>query len=587
LQAKKPGICRAFFCDNVSMRLPPTLSLLAVIAGGACKPVDLPPSADLVLINGGIYTVNSSRGWAQAAAIAGNNIVAVGNNTEVQALIGPDTRVIDLTGRMALPGIHDSHIHPLEGGYETVWCNLFDAESVEAITVKLSECAATQSEWLNAIGLDLGLFGLTGPDNSILEGIDFDGYIFVDGSDGHAALVNDKVLELVGFDEETPDPPAGVIERRPGTRVPNGTVRETARDIVDKHRPPRDLTISIDVMRDTVRRLNSLGITSIVDLWASEHEYEVYRALNESEELTVRVQNGLIDDGVFAKHTGDDLVRVLDARGEFETALIDNDAIKIMVDGVFEGETGAVLQPYLTTGKLGELNHERDVLFERVLRYYDMGLQLHFHTMGDGAVRRALDALEYARKNGDAGYLDRRHSLSHLGLIADEDMQRFPENNAAASFTLVWGFVDDWTLSLEIPALGEERVRRLYPIRSVSEAGAIVVGGSDWNYGDLDPLLSIEVGITRASPFEVTDYEVFADQATDLRTMIDAYTINGAWLTHNDSRLGSLEAGKLADIVVYDRNLFEIPPTEISDAVVDLTIFNGQIVYERQPDQLE
>ena len=566
------------------MRLPTAILLAALLAISACKPADVPPPADLVLINGGIYTVDSARTWAQAAAISGNKIIAVGSNTEVQTLIGPNTRVIDLTGRMALPGIHDSHIHPLEGGYEKVWCNLYDSESVAAVTAKLSECTATHPQWLNAVGLDLGLFGLTGPDNSILEDVDFDGYIFVDGSDGHAALVNDKVLKLVGFDENTPDPPGGVIERRTGTRVPNGTVRETARDIVDKRRPPRDLTTSIDAMRDTVRQLNSFGITSIVDLWASEHEYEVYRALDESGDLTLRVQNGLIDDGVFAKHSGEDLVRVLDTRHDFETALIDNDAIKIMVDGVFEGETGAVLHPYLTNGKLGELNHERDVLFERVLRYYDMGLQLHFHTMGDAAVRRALDALEHARKNGDPDHLDRRHSLSHLGLIANEDMQRFPENNAAASFTLVWGFVDEWTLRLEIPVLGEERVRQLYPIRSVAEAGAIVVGGSDWNYGDLDPLLSIEVGVTRASPYEITDYEVFADEVTDLRTMIDAYTINGAWLTHNDNRLGSIESGKLADIVVYDRNLFEVPPAEISDAVVEFTLFDGKIVYERQSD---
>ena len=570
--------------DNVSMRLPPIVLLVAALAGSACEPTELPPSADLVLINGGIYTVNANRGWAEAAAVRGNTIVAVGSNADVETMIGPDTRVIDLTGRMALPGIHDSHIHPLEGGYEEVWCNLFGAESVDAVIATLLECEATHPDWLNAVGLDLALFGLTGPDNSILDGIDFDGYIFIDGSDGHAALVNDKVLELVGFDESTADPPGGVIERRDGTSIPNGTVRETARDIVDKRRPPRDLATSIEVMQETIRKFNSFGITSIVDLWASEHEYEVYRTLDESGELTVRVQNGLIDEGVFAKHTGEDFVRVLDARHDFETTLIDNDAIKIMVDGVFEGETGAVLQPYLTNGRLGELNHERDILFERVLRYYDMGLQLHFHTMGDAAVRRALDALEYARENGDPDYLGRRHSLSHLGLIAGEDMPRFAANNAAASFTPVWGSVDEWTLRLEIPALGKDRVRQLYPIRSVAAAGAIVVGGSDWNYGDLDPLASIEVGVTRSSPYESTDFPVFDDEATDLEAMIDAYTINGAWLTHNEDRLGTIEAGKLADIVVYDRNLFEVPPSEISDTIVDLTVFDGKVVYERQSD---
>ena len=539
--------------------------------------------ADIVLLGGGIYTVDTNRHWAEAAAIRGGLIVAVGDDDEIAKYIGTTTRVVELQGRMAMPGIHDSHIHPLEGAYEQVHCDVSSGESVAAVQILLRECAASHSgEWFNAVGLDLALFPVTGPDRSLLEGIAPDSYIFVDGADGHAALVNDRALALAGIDADTQPPPGGVIERRPGSNEPNGTIRESARDLVDRLRPPRSLFVSAEAMRDTIKLMNSHGITSIIDMWAGEHEWQVYQALEWSGDLTVRVHNALIDEGVFEKHVGEDFGRVLAARGNYESDLVSNGAIKIMVDGVFEGETGAVLEPYVGTDDyLGELNHDSDELTRRVQRYYDMGLQLHFHTMGDRAARAALDALEVARDNGQEHARNLRHSLSHLGLIHPDDMPRFAELNAAPSFTTVWAYSDEWTANLEIPTLGRERVSELYPLRSVSAAGAVVVGGSDWNYGALDPLLSIETGVTRSDPNGPSDFEQFTAEAVGLDLMIDAYTINGAWLVHEDDRLGSIETGKRADILVYDRNLFELEPSEISEAVVELTIFDGRVVYDR------
>lgn len=541
--------------------------------------------ADLVLQNGGIYTVDTARSWAEAAAIADGIIVAVGKNDEIQRYIGAETEVIDLGGRMAMPGIHDSHIHPLEGGYETVYCNLWDAGSVDEIVGTLQACARQhEGEWFNAVGLDLGVFGLTGPDKSILDGIADDKFVFVDGVDGHAALVNDKVLELVGFDENTPDPVGGVIERREGSLEPNGTVRETARDAVDKLRPPRDLTISAFAMRDAIKTINSYGITSVYDVWIGEHEMQVYSALADAGELSVRVLGATTDEGVYGKHEGAELERVLRERGHYESEYVSFDSIKFMVDGVFEGETGAVLEPYNSVDHRGVLNRDPDDLRERVKRYHDLGLQLHFHTMGDRAARVALDAIAYARADSNEKNKTLRHTLSHLGLIDPADYARFAELNTAASFTMVWAFTSDWTHDLEIPALGLERVKRLYPIRSIRDAGGIVLGGSDWNYGDLDPLLSIETGITRDNPYGPTgdpDFEIFDAETVDLRTMIDAYTINGAWQLQAEAVSGSIEAGKRADLVIYDRNLFDIDPYEISEAKVEMTIFDGRVVYRR------
>ena len=573
--------------NNTRVRLLISILLTASLLLAACEQAPQENPADIVLLNGGIYTVDAERRWAEAAAIRHGEIIAVGTNSSIQPLIGDTTEVFDLQGRMAMPGIHDSHVHPLEGGYEQVHCNVWDADNVDLLIGALMACDKKHDgEWFNAVGLDLGMFGLTGPDKSLLDGIATGKYIFVDASDGHAALVNDKVLDLIGYDANTPDPNDGVIERREGSREPNGTIREVARDRVDKLRPPRSLAVSTAAMRNAVKLMNSYGITSVYDVWIGEHEMQVYQSLVNANELTVRVLGGIIDEGVFEKHTGDDFERVLRNRRNYESEYISYNSVKFMVDGVFEGETGAVLEPYNSVDHRGVLNYTPAKLRERVARFYDLGMQLHFHTIGDRAAREALDALEYARDRGSEEHKSIRHTLSHLALISPEDLPRFAELNAGASFTMGWANTDEWTMNLEIPAIGRERVARLYPIRSVHEANGIVLGGSDWNYGDLDPLLSIETGITRDNPFSPSSpavFEVFGDEKVDLATMIDAYTINGAWQTHSEHLSGSIEPGKRADLVVFDRNLFVIDASEISEAVVDLTIFDGQIVY-RRPD---
>jgi len=571
--------------NNTRVRLLISTLLTAASLLAACGQTTQEHPADIVLLNGGIYTVDAERSWADAAAIRDGEIIAVGTNASIQPLIGDATEVFDLQGRMAMPGIHDSHVHPLEGGYEQVHCNVWDADNIDLLIGALMACDRKHDgEWFNAVGLDLGIFELTGPDKSLLEGIATDKYVFVDAADGHAALVNDRVLDLIGYDANTPDPVGGVIERREGSREPNGTIRETARDSVDKLRPPRSLDVSIAAMRDAVKLMNSFGITSVYDVWTGEHEMQVYQALDNANELTVRVLGGIIDEGVFEKHTGEDFERVLRDRGNYESEYISYNSVKFMVDGVFEGETGAVLEPYDSVDHHGVLNYTPAELRERVARFYDSGMQLHFHTIGDRAVREALDALEYARDRGSEEHKTVRHTLSHLGLISPEDLPRFAELNTGASFTMVWGYTSEWTTNLEIPAIGRDRVTRRYPIRSVHEAGGVVLGGSDWNYGDLDPLLSIEAGITRDDPFgpsSPSDFEVFGEEIVDLATMIDAYTINGAWQTHSEQSSGSIEPGKRADLVVFDRNLFAIDASEISEALVDLTIFDGHIVYRR------
>ena len=539
--------------------------------------------ADIVLVNGGVYTVDAERRWAEAVAVRNGEIVSVGSNDSIATYIGASTEVIDLSGSMALPGLHDTHTHPLEGGYLLRQCDLSeDGSSVEAIIQILRQCALEiDDEWIIGFGLDLALFGSNGPDKSLLDAIAPDRLFFVIASDGHSVLVNSRVLELAGISEESTDPPEGVIERRAETGEPNGTLREAAYDLVDALRPKRQLDESVDAMRDALAAMHAVGITSFNDVWVGELELQVYQAIERSGDLKMRILNSLIDEGVFGKHVGEDFERVLASRGDYASELINNDSIKIMVDGVLEGETAALVHPYVGLDHKGVLNHSSEELRQRVKRYDAMGLQIHMHTIGDGAARAGLDAIEYARAANAGNTLsnDLRHTLSHLALIHADDIARFAELNVSANFTGNWAYPSTWVTDLNLPVLGQERVDRMYPIASVHAAGGVVVGGSDWIYGPLDPLDSIEVAITRQDPDDPNGLVGNTGDSIDLATAIEAYTMNAAWVMHQEDKVGSIHVGKRADIVVLDRNLFEIPATEINEASVLFTIFDGEIVY--------
>ncbi len=541
--------------------------------------------ADIVLVNGGVYTVDAERRWAEAAAVRDGRIVLVGSNDSVKTYVGDSTEVIDLSGGMAIPGFHDTHTHPLEGGYLLRQCDLSkDGTSVDAVIQILRRCVSEiADEWVIGFGLDLALFDNNGPDKSLLDDIALDRLFFIIAADGHSVLVNSRVLELAGISSETPDPPDGVIERRAETGEPNGTMREAAYDLVDVLRPKRQLDESVDAMRDALAAMRAVGITSFNDVWAGELEFQVYQAIERSGDLTMRVVNSLIDEGVFQKHAGEEFERVLAARNEYASELINNDSIKIMVDGVLEGETAALVVPYVGLDHSGTLNHSSEELRQRVLRYDAMGLQIHMHTMGDGAARAALDAIEYAKKTNDGNALsnDLRHTLSHLALIDADDIGRFSALDVAANFTANWAYPDTWVTELNLPVLGQERVNRMYPMASMHKAGAVIVGGSDWIYGPIDPLDSIEVAVTRQDPDDANALVGNTAESIDLATAIDAYTRNAAWVMHQEDQTGSIDVGKRADIVVLDRNLFAIPATEINEASVLFTIFDGEIVYRQ------
>jgi len=535
-------------------------------------------AADSVLINGGIYTVDSDRSWAQAVAIRGGKIVAVGTNEEIEAMTGADTQRLDLKGRMALPGFHDSHVHPTMGGYALLGCGLEEESSVEDIITKVTACAAQSDEgWLEGHAFNLALFDQDGPHKSLLDAIPTNRPIILWGSDGHSAWANSRALELTSITADTPEPPLGVIERDPDGS-PSGTLRETAQEIVREVLPDLTLESNVKALGRGIAHLNSFGITSYIDAWVGLEDYESYQALDEADNLNARVVTSLTYESGFAKHFGDEFDQVLADRGDYESTRLSHDSIKLFLDGVLEGETAALIEPYIGMhGKRGELILDPEQLDAAVTRFDAMGLQVHMHAIGDRAVRAGLDAIEAARRvNGKS---DNRHHISHLQLIHFDDIERFADLDTAANFQAAWAYPDEWIVNLNLPLLGEERVSGMYPIGSVEQSGGRIVGGSDWNVSSANPLEAIEIAIRRQDSRLDKGLVLNEDESVGLATMIDAYTINGAWLMHQEGRVGSIEIGKQADIVILDRNLFEIPASEINEVQVVMTLIDGEIVF--------
>lgn len=562
-----------------------TMAVLVIVgAAAACSdPEPTPPTvpaeaADLVLINGGIYTVNAKQPWAQGMAVRDDTIIAVGGNEDVEPLIAETTRVVDLAGKMALPGFHDAHVHPTMGGQALLGCNLADVFSVEEILATVRGCVEEGGEgWLEGHAFDLSLFGQNGPDKALLDEISTARPIVLWASDGHNAWANSLALELAGITAESEDPQLGVIERRPdGT--PAGTLRETAQEIVRDAMPPPTDASNRRALEAGIRHLNAFGVTSWVDAWVGEGDYRSYHAIDRDGGLSARVRTSLTYESGFAYHTGEEFERVLAGREAYESDRLNHDSIKLFLDGVLEGETAALLEPYTGLHHRGELILDPESLNAAVTRFDEMGMQVHMHAIGDRAVRAGLDAVEAARRaNGER---DNRHHISHLQLVHVDDIERFGELNTAANFQALWALPDRWIMELNLPVLGEERVQGMYPIGGVARAGGRIVGGSDWNVSSANPLEAIEVALRRQDP-ETPDGPVLNEnQRVDLQTMIEAYTINGAWLMHQEQLTGSIEPGKRADLVILDRNLFEIPVSEINEARVLATLLDGEYIFE-------
>ncbi len=546
---------------------------LAASCGGG-RPAE---RADLLLTNGAVYTLDAARPRASALAVAKGKILYVGDERGALRLRGDATVVADLGGKMVLPAFQDSHIHLVTGGVELGLCDLNGLRTKEEVFEKIKAYAAANPglAWVTGGGWDLPVFPQADPRKEDLDALVPDRPAVLDSADGHSAWANSSALALAGVTRDTADPAGGRIEHDPRSGEPTGTLRESAAGLVEKLVPEIGLDDYIRGLRAGLGLANRFGIASIIEASAEGKILDAYAALDRSGELSVRVLASLHVDT--DKGTAD-VERLVQLRRAYHGARLKSTAAKIFADGVMEPHTAALLEPYLDRpGDRGTPLLE-PAAFDALATALDAaGFQIHVHAIGDRAVRMSLDAFEAAGRAN--GFRDMRHHIAHLELIDPADIPRFKRLGVAANFQALWAYADSYITDLTLPILGPGRSRWLYPIGSVARSGAVIAGGSDWSVSSMNPLEAIQVALTRRGPDDPPGEAWIPEEKVDLETMIQAYTANGAWLSHDEKTRGRLEAGMAADVIVLSRNLFETPPSEIGRVRVLMTLLDGREVY--------
>ncbi|MFF5532645.1 amidohydrolase [Streptomyces cinerochromogenes] len=536
--------------------------------------------ADLLFTGGPVLTPEGRT--ATAVAVTGDRITAVGH-AEVRGLAGPRTEVVDLAGRLLLPGFQDAHVHPVPAGLELSRCDLTGrttaGETVAAVRAYAD--AHPEREWILGGGWSMEAFPGGTPTKELLDAVVPDRPVYLPNRDHHGAWVNSRALELAGIGRDTPDPADGRIERD-ASGEPSGTLQEGAMQLVGRLAPPATPADRLAALLHAQRHLHALGITAwqdalVGDFLGMDDPAEAYLTAAEDGSLTARVVGALWWDRERGAEQIPELVerRAASSRGRFRAG-----AVKLMLDGVAENHTAALLEPYLD--RCGCATANRGTSFidpARLPRYVTeldaLGFQCHFHALGDRAVRDALDAIEAARAAG--GTRDTRPHLAHLQVVHPDDVPRFARLGATANIQPLWAAHEPQMDELTIPFLGPERARHQYPFGALLRSGARLAAGSDWPVSSPDPLQGIHVAVNRVEPGG-TGPVFLPDERLSLSDALTAYTAGSAYVNHLDDT-GRVAVGALADLVVLDRDPFSGPPEAIAETRVALTYVGGACVY--------
>lgn len=542
------------------------------------------PHPDLVFIGGPVWTGDAARSWAGAVAVRAGRITAVGHD-ELRELIGPRTEVVDLRGRLLIPGFQDAHVHPVFAGLTMLTCDLapYDTAQQYAEAVAAYAAAHPGKPWITGGGWSFPAFPGGLPTREQLDAVVPDRPVYLTVRDAHSAWVNTRALELAGITGATPDPAGGRIERDADGN-PTGVLHEQAMALVGDLAPRPTEDDLLNGLLTAQAHLHSLGITAWQDAIVGAYggwpdQLGTYLEAARTGRLTARVRGALWWDRERGLEQIDDLLarREKSTVGRFTAG-----TVKIMQDGVPENFTAALSEPYrdgcgCTTANRGLSMVDPALLREAVTRLHREGFQVHFHAIGDRAVTEVLDAVEAAR--AAHGPRDLRHHVAHLQLVHPRDLPRFRALGVAANMQPLWAAHEQQMDELCIPFLGPERARWQYPFGSLRSEGAVLAAGSDWMVSSPDPVQGIHVAVNRRLPDAGPATPVFLPhQRLGLGTALAAYTAGSAYVNHLDDT-GSIAVGKLADLTVLDRNPFDGPPEEITGTRAVLTYVEGERVY--------
>ncbi|SNX65654.1 hypothetical protein SAMN06272735_7493 [Streptomyces sp. TLI_55] len=542
--------------------------------------------ADLLFTGGPVLTPEGRT--ATAVAVSGGRITAVGRD-QVLDLRGPRTEVVDLAGRLLLPGFQDAHVHPVPAGLELTQCDLTGtrtaAETVAAVRAYAD--AHPERAWITGGGWSMEAFEGGTPTKELLDAVVPDRPVYLPNRDHHGAWVNSRALELAGVTRDTPDPADGRIERdASGSGEPSGTLQEGAMQLVGRLAPAATPADRLAALLHAQRHLHALGITAwqdalVGDFLGMDDPAEAYLTAARDGSLTARVVGALWWD---RERGAEQIPELVERRAALSHGRFRAGTVKLMLDGVAETGTAALLDPYLdrcgcATANRGTSFIDPGQLPKYVTELDELGFQCHFHALGDRAVRDALDAIEAARTAN--GHRDTRPHLAHLQVVHPDDVPRFAQLGATANIQPLWAAHEPQMDELTIPFLGPERAAWQYPFGALLRSGARLAAGSDWPVSSPDPLEGIHVAVNRRAP-DADGAPVFLPtERIGLTEALTAYTAGSAYVNHLDDT-GEVRAGALADLVVLDRDPFDAPPAEIAKTRVALTYVGGARVYAAQ-----
>lgn len=537
--------------------------------------------AELVIRNTPVFTCDAPGSWTDAVAVREGCIVGLGSRS-VAALVGPRTQVIEVPDGLVLPGFQDAHVHAPFAGLNRVHVDLEDLPGRDAYVQRVAEYAEAHpdDEWIIGGGWALEHFPGGIASKRLLDAVCPDRPVFLFSRDVHQAWVNSEALRRAGITDATPDPPNGRIDRDPVTGEVMGTLQEAAAYDFNKHVVPLPSQQTWQrAILEAQSHLCALGITGWQDAWVTPATADAYRALAANGKLKARVVGAQWwewDEGL------EQIDRFIEQRSRTEFLTFGLGTVKIMIDGVLENYTGALLEPYCSGcgGHQGSgmMHVEADVLREAVTELDAAGFQVHMHAIGDRAVRSALDAVETAR--GRNGATDLRHHVAHVEMVSAPDIDRFARLGVVVNCQAFWAKADAQVQDLTVPLIGRDRMATMYPFADLAKSGATLAMGSDWAVSTANPLEQIEVAITRTDPMRRGDEPFLGDQVLTLPVAVRAFTAGSAYVNHDD-QAGSIEIGKRADFAVLDRNIFDPAAGMPADAHVTHTVIGGVTEFVR------
>lgn len=554
------------------LKLTVSIVLLLLIPPLAAQP-------DLILKNGRVWT-GRGRPFAEAVAITGSKIRAVGANRTVLPMAGPSTRVVDLAGRFVMPGINDAHIHFLGGSARLSELDLNDARSLEEIQVRLRGFAAEhpQAAWIRGYGWQYAVMpGGRLPTRQDIDKVIADRPVYLSAYDGHTGWANSKALQVAGVKKESIYSGFGEIVRDPDGE-PTGVLKEGAQSLVRRVLPRRTPSEELDSLRKGVRMAAGLGITSLTNAGGSEADFGPYLQLLDAGELTIRVSQAI---SIGPEVTGQRISQIAEMAGKYSGDRFRVSGVKIVVDGVIEAHTAALLSPYADQkGTAGKPSYTQEQLDRAVAMADQAGLQVLIHAIGDRGVRMALDAFENAQRVN--GRRDSRHRIEHIETIDAADLPRFAQLGVLASMEPIHS--DPGTTAVWERALGPERSSRGFAWQSLTRAGARLVFSSDWPAAITpSPLRGLHAAVNRQTIDGKPAGGWLPKERVGREQALEAYTAAGAYSDFQESTKGRLAEGFQADLIVLDADPTQIPPLQIGRSKVVMTIFNGRIILGEAP----